>query len=314
MRICLMIEGQEGVTWEQWKALGAACDEHGYEALFRSDHYLSVAGHADRGSLDAWTTLAALAAVTSRVRLGTLVSPATFRHPSVLAKSAVTVDRVSGGRAELGIGAGWLEAEHRAYGLPFAEMRTRMDVMAEQMEIVARSFGDEPFSFQGEHYVIEDLDARPKPVQRPRPPIIVGGRGGRRSLALAARWADEYNTFSASVDEIRERRAAFATSWADAGRNPETLRFSVMVTVLVGTDEAELRDRVARLADWQGSEPAQVLDSLRATGVVGTVDQAAEQLRELEAAGAQRVMVQHLLHDDLDAVDLIGRELIPRVA
>jgi alkanesulfonate monooxygenase SsuD/methylene tetrahydromethanopterin reductase-like flavin-dependent oxidoreductase (luciferase family) len=186
--------------------------------------------------------------------------------------------------------------------------------MAEQMEIMARSFGDEPFSFQGEHYVIEDLDARPKPVQRPRPPIIVGGRGGRRSLALAARWADEYNTFSASVDEIRERRAAFATSWADAGRNPETLRFSVMVTVLVGTDEAELRDRVARLADWQGSEPAQVLDSLRATGVVGTVDQAAEQLRELEAAGAQRVMVQHLLHDDLDAVDLIGRELIPRVA
>lgn len=314
MRICLMIEGQEGVAWEQWKALGAACDEHGYEALFRSDHYLSVAGHADRGSLDAWTTLAALAAVTSRVRLGTLVSPATFRHPSVLAKSAVTVDQVSGGRAELGIGAGWLEAEHRAYGFPFAEMRTRMDVMAEQMEIVARSFADEPFSFHGEHYEIEDLDARPMPVQRPRPPIIVGGRGGRRSLALAARWADEYNTFSASVDEIRERRAAFATSWADAGRNPETLRFSVMVTVLVGTDEAELRDRVARLADWQGSEPAQVLDSLRATGVVGTVDQAAEQLRELEAAGAQRVMVQHLLHDDLDAVDLIGRELIPRVA
>lgn len=314
MRICLMIEGQEGVTWEQWKALGAACDEHGYEALFRSDHYLSVAGHADRGSLDAWTTLAALAAVTSRVRLGTLVSPATFRHPSVLAKSAVTVDQVSGGRAELGIGAGWLEAEHRAYGFPFAEMRTRMDVMAEQMEIVARSFADEPFSFHGEHYEIEDLDARPMPVQRPRPPIIVGGRGGRRSLALAARWADEYNTFSASVDEIRERRAAFATSWADAGRNPETLRFSVMVTVLVGTDEAELRDRVARLADWQGSDPAQVLDSLRATGVVGTVDQAAEQLRELEAAGAQRVMVQHLLHDDLDAVDLIGRELIPRVA
>jgi F420-dependent oxidoreductase-like protein len=314
MRICLMIEGQEGVSWEQWRALGAACDEHGYEALFRSDHYLSVAGHADRGSLDAWTTLAALAAVTSRVRLGTLVSPATFRHPSVLAKSVVTVDQVSGGRAELGIGAGWLEAEHRAYGFPFADMRTRMDVMAEQMEIVARSFSDERVSFQGQHYEIDDLDARPKPLQRPRPPIIVGGRGGRRSLALAARWADEYNTFSASLDELRQRRDAFAQAWTDAGRDPDSFRFSAMVAALVGADDAELRERVARLAEWQGSEPAQVLDSLRATGVVGTVDEVAEQLRELEAAGAQRVMLQHLLHDDLDAVELIGRELIPRVA
>jgi F420-dependent oxidoreductase-like protein len=313
MRICLMIEGQEGVTWEQWKALAAACEEHGYEGLFRSDHYLSVMGRADRGSLDAWATLAALASITSRIRLGTLVSPATFRHPSVLAKSAATVDHVSGGRAELGIGAGWLEAEHAAYGFPFAALRTRMDVLAEQMEIIARSFADLRFSFEG-NYVIEDLDALPKPVQRPRPPIIVGGRAGRRSLALAARWADEYNTFSASVDEIRERRAAFATAWADAGRDPEAFRFSVMVTVLVGADDAELRHRVARLADWQGSEPAQVLDSLRATGVVGTVEQAAEQLRELEAAGAQRVMIQHLLHDDIAAVELIGRELIPAVA
>jgi F420-dependent oxidoreductase-like protein len=313
MRICLMIEGQEGVTWEQWKALAAACEEHGYDGLFRSDHYLSVMGRGERGSLDAWATLAALASITSRIRLGTLVSPATFRHPSVLAKSAATVDHVSGGRVELGIGAGWLEAEHRAYGFPFAALRTRMDVLAEQMEIIARSFADQRFSFQG-NYVIEDLDALPKPVQRPRPPIIVGGRAGRRSLALAARWADEYNTFSASVAEIRDRRAAFATAWADAGRDPEAFRFSVMVTAVVGADEAELGDRVARLADSQGGEPAQVLDSLRATGVVGTVEQAAERLRELEAAGAQRVMLQHLLHDDVEAVELIGRELIPAVA
>jgi F420-dependent oxidoreductase-like protein len=314
MRVCLMIEGQEGVSWEQWRALAVACDEHGYEALFRSDHYLSVMGRGERGSLDAWTTLAALAAVTSRVRLGTLVSPSTFRHPSVLAKSAVTVDHVSGGRAELGIGAGWLEEEHRAYGFPFAEMRTRMDVMAQQMEIVVRSFADERFSFKGDHYEVEELDARPKPVQRPRPPIIVGGRGGRRSLALAARWADEYNTFSASVDEIRERRDAFAVAWKDAGRDPDAFRFSAMVTALVGADEAELRERAGRLAEWQGRDPDEVLDSIRATGVVGTIDEAAERLRELEAAGAQRVMLQHLLHDDVAAVELIGRELIPRVA
>jgi F420-dependent oxidoreductase-like protein len=314
MRVCLMIEGQEGVSWETWRALAAACEEHGYEALFRSDHYLSVMGRGERGSLDAWTTLAALAAVTSRIRLGTLVSPATFRHPSVLAKSAVTVDHVSGGRAELGIGAGWLEAEHRAYGFPFASLRMRMDIMAEQMEIVARSFGDERFSFHGQHYEVEELDALPKPVQRPRPPIVVGGRGGRRSLALAAHWADEYNTFSASVEEIRDRRDAFAAAWRDAGRDPKAFRFSAMVSVLVGADEAEVRDRIGRLAEWQGREPDEVVEGVRATGVVGTVDAAAERLRELEAAGAQRVMLQHFLHEDVEAVELIGRELIPQVA
>ncbi len=309
-----MIEGQEGVTWEQWQALAVACEEHGYEALFRSDHYLSVMGSPERGSLDAWATLAALAATTSRIRLGTLVSPASFRHPSVLAKSAATVDQVSGGRVEIGIGAGWLEAEHRAYGFPFPSLRTRMDVMAEQMEIVARSFGDEPFSFQGQHYEIEDLDALPKPVQRPRPPIIVGGRGGRRSLALAARWGDEYNTFSASVDEIRQRREAFAEAWREAGRDPDAFRFSAMASVVVGADDGEVRERTARLAEWQGREPGEVLGTLRTTGIVGTVDEAAERFRELEAAGAQRVMVQHFLHEDIEAVELIGRELIPRLA
>jgi F420-dependent oxidoreductase-like protein len=314
MRLCLMIEGQEGVTWAQWSALAAACEEHGFEGLFRSDHYLSVMGRPDRGSLDAWTTLGALAAITSRIRLGTLVSPATFRHPSVLAKSAATVDHVSDGRVELGIGAGWLEAEHRAYGFPFAALRRRMDVMAEQMEIVARSFEDEPFSFEGEHYTLDELDALPKPVQRPRPPIIVGGSGGRRSLALAARWADEYNTFSGSLDQVRQRRDAFAETWKKAGRDPDAFRFSVMVSVVVGADEGELRDRVGRLAELRGRPAAETLDSVRASGVAGTVDEAAERLRELEAAGAQRVMLQHLLHDDIDAVELIGRELIPRVA
>jgi F420-dependent oxidoreductase-like protein len=314
MRVCLMIEGQEGVTWEQWKALAAACEEHGFEGLFRSDHYLSVMGRPERGSLDAWTTLAALAAITSRIRLGTLVSPATFRHPSVLAKSAATVDHVSAGRVELGIGAGWQEREHRAFGFPFASLGTRMDLMEEQLEILARSFGDEPFSFQGEHYRLEDLDARPKPLQRPRPPIILGGRGGRRSLELAAHWADEYNTFSASLDEVKQRHDAFAAAWKEAGRDPDAFRYSVMVTTLVGADDTEFRERVNRLAEWLGSEPGEVLARLRDGGVAGTVDEAAEGLRALEAAGAQRVMLQHFLHDDIEAVELIGRELIPQVA
>lgn len=186
--------------------------------------------------------------------------------------------------------------------------------MAEQIEIVARSFGDEAFSFEGEHYKVEDLDARPKPVQRPRPPIIVGGSGGMRSVTLAARWADEYNTFSASLEDVRRCRDAFAEAWKSAGREPGAFRFSVMVSIVVGADDAELRDRVGRLAEWQGQVTTDVLDSLHAGAVAGTVDEVAERLRELEAAGAQRVMLQHLLHDDIDAVELIGRELIPRVA
>ncbi len=298
-----MIEGQEDVTWEQWQAIATTAESAGIDALFRSDHYASVMGVQGRGSLDAWTTLAGLAAITSRIRLGTLVSPATFRHPSLLAKSVVTADHISGGRVELGIGAGWLESEHRAYGFPFHDMRTRLRVFAEQIEIVHRSWQPGPFSFEGEHYRIEELDALPKPVQQPHPTLIVGGRGGRGTIDPAARWADEYNTFSASVDEVRERRARFADAWEREGRDPAELRFSAMVTIVVGSDEAEVRRRIELLGRDPGS-----------TGVAGTVERVTERLLELEEAGVQRVMLQHLLHTDLETIELIGSELVPKVS
>src|SRR5207248_1719409 len=152
MQLCLMIEGQEDVGWEQWLGLASACEESGIEALFRSDHYLSVFGMNDRGALDAWTTIAALGAVTRRIRLGTLVSPATFRHPSLLAKMVTTADHVSGGRVELGLGAGWHEPEHRGFGFPFPPTPTRMEMLAEQLEIVHGLWGPGPFTFEGRHY------------------------------------------------------------------------------------------------------------------------------------------------------------------
>jgi F420-dependent oxidoreductase-like protein len=222
-----MIEGQEDVTWDQWVALARTAEGAGIETMFRSDHYLSVQGDAGRGSLDAWATVNALAAITTTIRLGTLVSPATFRHPSVLAKNVVTADHVSGGRVELGLGAGWLGAEHLAYGFRFAPRRTRMDVLAEQLEIVHRSWKPGPFSFRGEHYAIENLDAVPKPVQQPHPPLLVGGSGGPRSLELAARWADEYNTPLASPEKCRELRARLDDACESAGR--ERLPLSVMI-------------------------------------------------------------------------------------
>src|SRR3954454_13128053 len=181
-----MIEGQEDVTWDDWVALAQTAERSGFDALFRSDHYLSVQGRTERGSLDAWSTIAALAARTETIRLGTMVSPASFRHPSVLAKSVATADHVSGGRVELGLGAGWLEAEHRAYGFPFHDTRTRMDVLEEQLQVIRGQWGEGPFSFDGEHYRIDNLDALPKRAQRRGPPIVIGGSGGPRSLRLAA--------------------------------------------------------------------------------------------------------------------------------
>ena len=188
MEVCLMIEGQEDVTWEDWLALAAACEEHGVGTMFRSDHYLSVDDRRERGSLDAWGTVIALGATTKKLRLGTMVSPATFRHPAVLAKTAVTADHVSGGRVEVGIGAGWWEREHELYGFDLPEIGPRMEALEEQMQIVKGHWGEGPFSFEGRYYRARELDAQPKPVRRPLP-LILGGRGGSRSLRLAARKA-----------------------------------------------------------------------------------------------------------------------------
>jgi F420-dependent oxidoreductase-like protein len=277
VRLCVMIEGQEGVTWDDWLALARATEELGFDALFRSDHYGPVLAQDEPGSLDAWATLAALATVTSRIRLGTLVSPATFRHPSVLAKNAVTVDHISGGRVEVGLGASWNEGEHDRYGFPFPPLRERMDVFAEQLEIVHRQWAGERFSFEGEHYRLTDSDPRPKPVQTPHPNLIVGGSGRPRSVALAARWADEYNTLSTAPDECRALAERIADACAREGREP--LRLSVMT----------------RVPD-------------------GSPDDVVRQLAPLADGGVERVMLQHLDHRNLDVLRLIAEEVAPRLA
>jgi F420-dependent oxidoreductase-like protein len=313
MDLCLMIEGQEGVTWPQWIALARACEEHGIPALFRSDHYLNLDGqHPERGSLDAWATLNALAALTSTVRLGTLVSPATFRHPSVLAKTVTTADHVSGGRVELGLGAGWHEREHEAFGFPFPPTSERLDILEEQLQVVLGNWSQESFSFDGRHYALRELDAQPKPIQRPHPPLIIGGRAGPRSAALAARYADEYNTPFATPDDVRERKARVDRACERAGREP--IPFSVMTGVIVGADPGQVRDRVTRLAGLQGADANALLANPPHGWVVGTVEEAVEQLTALREAGVSRVMCQHLLHDDLEAVALLGDELAAPLA
>src|SRR3954471_21756104 len=239
-----MIEGQEDVTWEDWVALAEACERSGVEALFRSDHYVSVFGANENGSLDAWGTINALAARTKTLLLGTMVSPSSFRHPSVLAKLAVTADHVSGGRVSLGLGAGWSEIEHTAYGFPLKSMKERMDVLEEQLEIIHDGhFRPGPFSFKGTYYELEDLQARPQPVQQPHLPLIMGGAAGPRAARLAARYADEYNTVMPTPEQIAERKASIDAAGAEAGGEP--IPFTVMTTCVIGADEADYQRRAA---------------------------------------------------------------------
>ncbi len=311
MRINLMIEGQESVTWAEWVALARAAEQAGLEGLFRSDHYQSVASRTERSALDAWVTLGALGAITERIRLGTMVSPASFRHPSVLAKSVVTADHVSGGRIELGMGAGWHELEHRTYGFDFHDLGTRYEVFEEQVEIVTRQFREERFDHHGTHYRLQACEANPKPVQSPSVPVILGGVAGPRSSRLAARFADEYNTVFPTLDAVAARRRNLAAACEAVGR--ATLPLSVMTGCLLGRDAAEVADRARLLKERSGAEGdlGSWLDGLRPSWVIGTVEQAAARLDALGDAGVSRVMLQHQLHDDLDMVALMG-ELVAR--
>jgi F420-dependent oxidoreductase-like protein len=315
VRVCLMIEGQEDVSWQQWLDLARACDETDIEALFRSDHYLSVEGRAERGSLDAWTTLAGLAAVTRRVRLGTLVSPVTFRHPSALAKAVVTCDHISGGRVELGLGASWHEEEHRAYGFPFPEPSERLEMLAEHAEIVHREWAEKGMDFDGKHYSVRNLDALPKPVQNPHPNLILGGGGGRRSLAIAARWADEYNVFLVTPEKSAAIRSRAENAWRAAGRDHDSLVFSLMTGCIVGSNGGDLEKRARAIMDRRGANGSvkEWLDERRDALVIGTTDEAIARLRVYEGAGVQRIMLQHQMHDDVEMVGVIGTEIAPEV-
>ena len=314
MDLRIFTEPQQGATYDDVLRVARATEDLGYDAFFRSDHYL-VMGDGDGlpGPTDAWTTLAGLARDTSRVRLGTLVTSATFRHPGVLAIQVAQVDQMSGGRVELGLGAGWYREEHEAYGIPFPEKR--FGLLTEQLEVITGLWGTptgERFSYSGKHYTLADSPALPKPVQHagPRagvtsPPVIVGGNGPRRTPALAARFATEYNAAFPEIADIPERFAAVRRACEEAGRPADDLTYSVALVLCVGRDDAE----VARRAEAIGREPGE----LREHGVAGTVAEAADRLAELAAMGAGRVYLQVLDLDDLDHLELVAREVAPQL-
>jgi F420-dependent oxidoreductase-like protein len=307
-----MVEGQEGVTWDDWVRLARLTEEVGLEGLFRSDHYTAII-RPDADALDAWATLAGLAAITERIRLGTLVSPSTFRHPSVLARMAASVDHISRGRLDVGMGSGWYEREHLAHGFPFLDARRRFELFAEQVEVVVRSWTEERFDHTGASYELSDQAALPRPWQQPHPPLVLGGSVKRRFAALAARYATEVNTLGAPNDEIRARRERLDRACEEAGRNPSTLGFSVMTACFVGADRGEVVARLRSFLAIRGDDvdPEALLEERRDRWLVGTVEEVASRVEELGGLGVTRVFLQHLNHTDDEMVGLVGERLLP---
>ncbi|HEX2361693.1 MAG TPA: TIGR03560 family F420-dependent LLM class oxidoreductase [Jiangellaceae bacterium] len=309
MKLRIFTEPQLGATYEQQLRVAQATEELGFDAFFRSDHYLAMGREGWPGPTDSWITLGALARETSTVRLGTLVTPVTFRWPGVLAISVAQVDVMSGGRVELGLGSGWFAEEHYAYAIPFPPTPERFDMLEEQLAIVTGLWETplgERFNHTGEHFSIVDSPGLPKPVQHPRPPVIMGGSGRTRSASLAARYAAEYNVAFAPEGKISAAFDGVRAACAGAGRARESMRYSVAQTVCCGRDDAEVSQR----AEAIDRDPAE----LRATGLGGTPAELVDRIGQFASLGASTVYLQVLDLDDLDHLELIAENVLPQVA
>jgi alkanesulfonate monooxygenase SsuD/methylene tetrahydromethanopterin reductase-like flavin-dependent oxidoreductase (luciferase family) len=326
MRFALMIESQQGLSYGDHVAIAKRAEANGFETLFRSDHYTSFPGPGGQPTTDAWTVVAGLARETDRIGLGVLVSPVTFRHPGSFVKVVTTVDEMSGGRIEVGVGAGWNDLEHRQFGLPFPPIKERADLMEDQLAILHGLWGEpDGWSFEGHEVSIKDAALHPKPVDvpgRPRTPIggarprlLVGGSGSPRSFRLAARYADEFNLSSSGPDEAREAFAAVDAACAAIGRDPATVAHSTMAGVLIGRDEAEMAARLSAAMTAFGSadDEGAWLDERLERWITGTPEEARDAVRRFAAAGVERIMLQDMLPWDLDMIDVMGEVLVGHV-
>ncbi len=310
MELRIFSEPQQGASYEDILGLALAAEEGGFGAFFRSDHYLKMGDASGLpGPSDAWITLAGLARDTTRIRLGTLLTAATFRYPGVLAISVAEVDAMSGGRVELGLGAGWYDDEHTAYGIPFPPLKERFERLEEQFEIISGLWTTDinsTYSFSGTHYSLTNSPALPKPVQSPRPPLIVGGHGAKRTPRLAARFADEFNVPFSPYDVAQRQFALVDEACTTIGREPTTVARSVAQVVCCGANDAEVARRAANI----GRE----VDELRANGLAGTPSEIIEKMRGWGELGLSRIYLQVLDMKDLDHVGLIAAEVLPAVS
>jgi len=313
MRYALMIEPQQGCSYDDQLAIARRAEAAGFETLLRSDHYDSFPGEGGRPTTDAWTVVAGLARETERIRLGVLVSPVTFRHPGALAKIVATVDEMSGGRVEVGVGAGWNEPEHAHHGLAFPPIEIRAEMLEEQLAIL-RGLWEEPdgWSFEGRHYRVPGSVFRPRPVQQPSPPLIVGGEGSPRSMRIAVRFADEFNLSSATPERVADRFGRLDEIARDAGRDPSSILHSTMVGVLVGRDSGEVQRRTSVLLEQFGLADAGTawLETRRPRWIFGTPDEARAAVDRFATVGVQRLVLQDFLPWDLEMIDLLGEVLV----
>ncbi|KUH82433.1 MULTISPECIES: LLM class F420-dependent oxidoreductase [unclassified Mycobacterium] len=304
----VFVEPQQGATYSDQLAVARAAEELGYSAFFRSDHYLAMSGDGLPGPTDSWVTLAGIARETSSIRLGTMVTSATFRYPGPLAVSVAQVDEMSGGRVEFGIGAGWFEAEHQAYAIPFPSLRERFDRLTEQLEIIS-GFWTTPqgqtFDYSGEHYTVVESPGLPKPSQAPHPPIIIGGQGAKRTPALAAKFAAEFNVPFVPLETAKTQFERVAAAVSEAGRSAESMTYSAAFVLCAGRDDAEIARRAAAI----GRE----VDELRSNSpTVGTPAEIADKLGAFIDAGVQRVYLQVLDMSDLKHLEFFAGEVIPQ--
>jgi F420-dependent oxidoreductase-like protein len=310
MRLRLFVEPQQGATYDDQLGIARCGEEEGFDAIFRSDHYLRMGnGDGIPGPTDAWTTLAGLARETTSIRLGTLVSSGTFRLPGPLAITVAQVDAMSGGRVELGLGAGWYEDEHRAYAIPFPPLKERFERLEEELTVITGLWetpSGETFDFDGRFFQVTNSPCLPKPIQQPRPPIIVGGGGAKRTPALAARFADEFNTPFLSPADAAQQYARVDEACDGIGRDPRSIRHTAALIVCCGEDDDTVAHR-AKAIGWS-------VDDLKRYGACGSPDDVAGRIREWEAAGATTAYLQIMDMSDLDHVRLIGREVMPLLA
>lgn len=318
MLLGVMVEGQEGLTWERWRRVMARSEELGFESLWRSDHLLSRVD-AGRESLEAWVSLTLAAAETKRLRFGPLVSPITFRHPSIIARMALDLAQLSGGRLILGLGAGWNEEEHQAYGLPFPSAAERLQRLGEGLEVITRLLrgGQEPFS--GHHYRLEPAGTGKRTESRPHVPVLIGGTGERGTLPLVARYADEWNLTTNSLALYQQRSERLARLCQARGRDPGSILRSVAIGFIVGGSAQELERRCLAMQRLDPRLAAVSLSEVplaaRACGwLVGSPETVAADLRAFASVGVQRAMLQHNDYEDLEALELIAREVLPAVA
>ena len=300
-KIGIMIEGQEGLTWDRWRHICHDADTLGFDSLRRSDHFFSVMGEVDRDCIECWISLALAAEWTKRIELGPMVSPMTFRLPSMLARMATSVDLLSGGRLILGVGAGWYEREHVEFGVPFLTLKERLDRLEEGIKTIRATW----------------VKSNPKPP-RNTIPLLMGGLGEKRALPIVAREAAEWNMTRLDTDVYKQKRKVLEDCCRSIGRDPATIRQSVMTSYIVGRNRDELRERAAQVREivprFKDMSPDQVLDDVRKTWFVGTPEEVAEQIRGVAALGIDLFMLQHFLLDDRDALKLLAEEVAPAIA